>query len=1054
MLNPRFSRSLSATSKHFFSVRRTRFVASAIICTALSACGGGGKVTAPDSIGLGTNNGLSGRTSFVSTANAPLVGNARNYQSVNLSGNAAYAAMDTASASTTANTRVTTEGDIYRVLDAGKTLLNLNPYRGLQIVDLSNPTTPKILGRAAMSGTPTEMYRIGERVYVLLNSWSQYRRVQKESASSLERFNGAAIITVDISNRAAPKIIASMPVDGYLGASRMSSGGGKNALYITAQKYGSAGGESYVKSFAIDSQGILQAKSNISLGGYVQAIQASNERLMVASIDPASVKGNYWRSQVSIVDISSTEGVMIKGADVPVSGVIRQKNNMHIQGNIMRIVSAASTSAWGFIVLNGEVTRTADVITVVDLNQNNTNQISPTTTTSTSTSTSTTTAPTSNPNDNHVETFNIADISKPIAIDHDTFGTGQQLYGTTFLPDRAFFVTYLRQDPFHAFSISADGQMQEENAFVVSGWNDFFIPVQTNTRLIGVGHNDQNNRRALAISLYDITNLKNTQPLIARSEIDLSYSSSEANWDDRAFTVLENATSVVAADGKTLETGLVLLPFTGWDNSSYAYRTGVQIFSFSATTLTRRGNMLQDTQVRRSFIGDSAASIAANLGANEVSLFNIANPDAPVKKSSLPLASNYTQFVALPNVGVRYQANDFGWWGMNSAAKRTDVIEVVALNDVDGNAPIASISVPAGSKIFALGNYLSLVSSEMVGSTMRSTIKTYDLAIPANPRLLSTFVSDEIQAAYNYSIYQMADCGIVFCSNYAYANTQVIAFDKALVFVGRSGQTGSSPDGTNTNRYWSNFSFQVLNLEDVTRPSLLPKIGMASNEESIDVIKNGNSLWINFQKIQAQLGANGEQQSKFFIKELGLNTPGNPQLGKEINIPGQLMTIVGNQFYSIEYSLVGRDYEPSLHMSLVQNDLAYLQASINLGKKYLTGLLANENAVAVTSIDATSYRYEMALYTVPSKEFTLQSSTQFDSGLTPLALRQDKILLQDWYGLFLYDISQLKSPKVQAYFPAMGWYGSASFINKDVYLPASYYGIYQFKLDTNNLPSL
>lgn len=1029
---------------------------SMFICLILSACGGG--TGSPNST-IPEQRQLTGRTSFVSSSTAPLIGRAAiSFDPANRSDDVVIA-MDAAATgqNVTSSTRTVTEGDIYRVLDAGKTLLNLNPYRGLQIVDLSNPVAPKMLGRVAMSGSPTEMYRLGDRVYVLMNSWSQYRTVQKEGKEVLDRFHGSALITVDIANRSAPKILASTPVDGYLGASRMSSGGGKSALYVTLQQYSGAGGEAMVKSFAIDAQGLLQEKTSLSLGSYVQAIQAVNERLMVASVDANAALTGAWRSRVSVIDISSPDGIMVKGNDVAVSGVVKQKNNMHIQGNIMRIVSSSSNNGWGFLVAAGELRRdpnpvfinnsfsepAAITVTVSDV-------IAPVG--SGSKSIATLAAPAvNNANTNHVETFNISDIAKPSALDHDTFGDGQQLYGTTFMADRAFFVTYLRKDPFHAFSITPDGVMQEESEFIVSGWNDFFMPVRANTRLIGVGHNDENNRRALAISLYDITNLKNAKPLIARAEIDLAYSSSEANWDDRAFTILDDATNVLAADGKTLETGLVLLPFTGWETTSNTYRSGVQIFSFSASTLTRRGSMDQETQVRRSFMGDSSKNIAVNLSSNELSLFSLANTDAPAKQASMNLAANYSQFVAFSNVGVRYLASDFGWWGNNSAAQRKDLVEVVALNDVDGNAALASITVPAGSKMFAVGGHLSLVSSELVKDIMRTTITTYDLSIPSSPRLLSNFVSDEILAANDYSLYYLGDCGFVRCR--ASVNTHVTVVGNALVFRSHTAQKSVAADGKSGLHFWSSDVFQVLTLDDFKHPALLPKISMAADEEGVDVIQNGSSLWINYRKLQTQLGQNGEQQSKYFVKELRLASPANPQWGKEINIPGQLMAIVGEQFYSLEYNQVGKNVEPSLHMLIIQDNLAYLQASTSLAGKYPTGLLADTSAIVLTSYDTTSYLTKMDIYTVPVKEFALQSSNELESGVDPKILRPGKLLVQDWYGLFLYDISQPKTPKVRAYFSATSWGGSLSVANKDIYLPANFYGIYQFNFDTVNLPA-
>src|SRR5690606_1180286 len=91
----------------------------------------------------------------------------------------------------------------------------------------------------------------------------------------------------------------------------------------------------------------------------------------------------------------------------------------------------------------------------------------------------------------------------------------------------------------------------------------------------------------LAASLWEIEDLENPQPLIARATVTDSYGWSEAQWDDRAFTVLENAVSV--QQGDVTETGLVLLPYSGYDPNTGTYGTGVQLFTFSRDTLTKRG---------------------------------------------------------------------------------------------------------------------------------------------------------------------------------------------------------------------------------------------------------------------------------------------------------------------------------------------------------------------------------------------------------------------------------------------------------------------------------
>ena len=104
---------------------------------------------------------------------------------------------------------------------------------------------------------------------------------------------------------------------------------------------------------------------------------------------------------------------------------------------------------------------------------------------------------------------------------------------------------------------------------------------------MGIGVNDETSR-TLAVSLYDITVLTNPEPLIAREQVEFGGGWSEARWDHRAFSVLEDAVEIKSPDGVE-ETGLVLLPFQGWDDTRETYVSGVQIFTFSETTLTRRG---------------------------------------------------------------------------------------------------------------------------------------------------------------------------------------------------------------------------------------------------------------------------------------------------------------------------------------------------------------------------------------------------------------------------------------------------------------------------------
>lgn len=975
------------------SVRQFRLALSLLFMMTLAACGGGGDVNTTSN----NSSQLSGQTSFVSA----------DRQTTGAIPNMAEDRVTATDTKTDSTTRTIVQGDIYRVLDAGKYLLNLNPTRGLQIIDLSDPAKPFIAGRAAMSGWPVEMYSVGERAYILMDNWSEYKRVQKNGQEVLDAYHGAVVVTVDISQRSAPKILGTTRVGNFISASRLSSvtgaTGSKHALYIAAQTYDNVSTDVVLKSFAIDAAGNLKEVTSLSLGGYARTLQAAGDKLMVANYHRIKAGGF---SEISIIDISSADGIMAQGGTVIAAGEVQQKHNMHIQGNVMRIVSH------GVGVLGNDVI-------------------------------------------NHVETFNITDIKKPVAIDHDTFGAGQQLFATYFMSDRAFFVTYLRKDPFHAFSISPDGMMKEESEFIVSGWNDFFVAVNDNARLLGVGHNDENNRRSLAISLYDVTNLTNKQPMLARAEIDLSHSWSEANWDDRAFTVLEAATDVLASDGKTRETGLVLLPFVAWDATSSAYQSGVQIFSFSDSSVTRRGVMQQDTQVARSIVPDRSnlsAALALNISASELSVFGLQNLQTPVAKSRLQLVANYAQFLVMNSasgqVGVRYRAADFSWWGAQSAAQRQDTVELVALNDADGNPAIGTIKVPEGSTMYEVDGKLVLVSTKYEEKGTLTTVLSYDISTPAAPKLLSQFSSDQIVTTNSYALYDKRICLWGRCGG---AAAEVKVLGKNLVFVSQSNATTSASDPSSAVRLNSVYGFQVLNLADASKPILQDKLNMTGDESAVGIVQSSAGLWVNYKKSQAEQTANGEALAKYFVKALTLTSAGKPQLGKEVNIPGELKVVQGDQLFTIEYNWKAKNQEPSLHMLILSNDLAYLQASLNLAGQYPTKLLVDGANVFLNAYDEKTYQYQVSLLQLTGKEFVPKSRISVGDYVELNLVQQSKLLLQNGYGLLVYDISKLDKSVPQAYFAANAWNGKLSVTGDQIFMAAGTYGIYQFNFATVNL---
>jgi hypothetical protein len=616
-----------------------------------------------------------------------------------------------------ADDRTVEEGDIYRVIRAGL-MVNLNTYRGLQVIDIDDTSAPRVIGRLPLSGSPIEMYMVGDYGVVLLNNWWGYWGGRDDI--EVNSFNGGMVALVDLRDPTTPSIIDIGRVPGYIQTSRLTRSMAGDAVYVVANEW-SEGSQTILRSFLVetpgdaagsDAQARLIAKGEVDLGGYIRDIQATPTRLMIARNQGWSRNNSEeWNgTYVTLIDISDPTGEVVEGGSVRVDGYVRKKSDMHIQGEILRVVS----SDW------------SDGSTVA--------------------------------------TWNIEDVQEPILVDSAEFGQGEDLFASLFMRDRAFFVTYRRVDPFHAFSIDSEGLIEERSEYIISGWNDFFRPTFDQTRLVGIGMDDQSPEgRQIAVSLYDITDLDSDEPFLDRAHGDLAgWSWSEARWDDRAFSVIEDAVEVDAEDG-SVETGLVLLPFSGYDDERSQYMSGVQIFTFSETSVTARGVMDHDSPVRRSF--EPEEGVVGNLSELSLSLFDRENPDQPTQLGRVDLAPDYSRLFFVGEGPSRHAVRLKGsrsmfyyYWGHNNNNLSPATLEVIAPGqDPDMGEVIASIEVPARADIKQVGDLLISIHSEAIYDEdterhlIEGDLQLIDFSTPEAPQARGSISLDDLQLAYSYN---------------------------------------------------------------------------------------------------------------------------------------------------------------------------------------------------------------------------------------------------------------------------------------------------------------
>lgn len=980
--------------------------------------------------------------------------------------------------------RTVEEGDIYRVLSDGF-ILNLNAYRGLQVLDVRDPSQPEIVGRAQVAGTPVEMYVVGDIAYVLLNNWQGYYGTR--STTRVESYNGGVVIAIDLSDRTQPYVLDRERIPGSISTSRMAREGDSVALYAVASKYGQYPNEedvlewsshTLVSSYALV-DGRIAARDEKDLGGYVGAIQATPNALAVAR--------NYgWRgdrnSHVAVFDISNPAGWMTELGEVAVSGRVAHKSNMDIRDGVLRVVSGAT---WGGTQAN------------------------------------------------HLETFAVADLkvdelTEEIA--HCEFGDGQNLFGTIFMEDRAFFVTYLRVDPFHAFALDTDGNCQEVSEFEVSGWNNYFRPVFDDSRLVGIGINDEDGSRTVSVSLYDTTDLANPNPLVARAEVDTERSWSEATWDDKAFSVLEGAISV-QSDGTT-ETGMVLAPFTGWSEDDHEYVSAVQIFTFSESSLTRRGVMLHGSPVRRTFQSDDET--VANLSDLELRLFAPANPDAPEELGRVSLAPNYSDFLVYGDYGARLDNSAefyWSWWGPQ-ADLPPSTIQIVALSEhADTAAPVAEIQIPAGARISQVGDLLLVADTRQVEEKSVTHIEVFDMSNPASPVLAGMVDGDAINAS-GYGGFP--DC--INCRSFRYfpQPAEQYALNKSLVFVERVQRseilgheevcnyraiqprcgddptreiacepiyrgwrrctsldgadatcTGeftscrSSEDGEvcepiafedipttescydyDRTRNWQSFNLHTVDLTNPAAPVFAEVVELPEGEEAVSVLADGDVLFVTVKRPEAAAEGDTHSYARYYVRRVDFHDPSAAEISDAANVPGTLVAVDGAVAFTRNQTWRGDNIETSLVRSILCNGTAYEQHSVEFGTETVDAIvLDGEDHVLVSHRLAWQDTRELGDDVTTYQELTILAdhnlqhfgTYEVDEWANLRTATSGRALFSVGGGVLVVNTEHPRNPYAQAFFPVRGWPSKFNLLSDRLIFAAGRYGLYDFDLGFFNL---
>ena len=493
------------------------------------------------------------------------------------------------SSSSVSSNRTVTESDIWK-LD-GDHLYFFNQYRGLQNIDVSDTAKPALLGTLRMPAAGEDLYQLDSTHVAILKRTPKELGWTSGSPTFDQSNQSGEVVVCDVSTP-EPTIVARVPFEGWLANSRLIGTALVIAKNVPRQDSGNLGWSTNLEvtgyDLSVPSAPVERntVKFSNSGGSWVSAVQSSNRCFMVAqpNYDYSGADGGY-HTLINLVDVSNPDGTLVKGGSANVNGFVQDKFKLHENGGVMSAVSAVS----GVDPQTGRWTSSSQL-----------------------------------------QNFDVTNLAHPAKLGSITVGQNESTRAVRFDGDRVYIVTVVQQDPLWIVDNTDPAQPTLSGELHVPGFSSYIEPL--GDRLVTVGRiwgddGTGNWQNRVSVSLYDVADA--TKPVqLSQLPIGTGWSSSEAEWDDKAFTVLPDE-------------GLIMLPYSsGWWFWGGGNNGGVQLVDLKRDSLALRGVIQHGFTPRRTAIKDDTVLA---LSASDLLTVDISDRDTPVVKADVELAWNVSR---------------------------------------------------------------------------------------------------------------------------------------------------------------------------------------------------------------------------------------------------------------------------------------------------------------------------------------------------------------------------------------------------------------------------
>jgi hypothetical protein len=595
--------------------------------------------------------------------------------------------------------------------------------------------------------------------------------------------------------------------------------------------------------------------------------------------------------------------------------------------------------------------------------------------------------------------------------------------------------------PFQVFDLSTPQAPKLAGTVTVPGsvWNILPAP---GSRIFALG-NDYRTFEGASVSLQYLDVTDPAQPkLLGTSTFGQGWAWTPAAGTFKAFTM--NAA-----------TGLVVLPFSGWDPTGGGYNNGLQLIEFTPTTVTTAGAAHTRGWVERGiFVGNRLVSLSDL----SLAVVDYTDPKTPRVVTELTLARNVV--TAQPN-GATIAEVSSDWWDYDTTTSQVRVLPIAnAEETADTGATVPTLDINGtGARVFTNGHYSYIVTHVRTATPCPGTPSgCFERAQQVQVVDLSSgtaVLRGKIQLPSDPGGWYGWGWGGFWWYDWWSGDDVVQVGGDALAF--RRWAPSYDAQGGYVD---SNSNLYVVDLANVDAPRVA----------SVVVQTDPQAWWGNMKVVGETLytthyewvddPTNQHGWVKYYLDSIDLTDRSRPRIGAKVNVPGLL--VGGNAadpsiVYTIDYRWDGETATNDFDVLRLHGSTATLVSHTTIhgwvGSTFVRGTQAYVSAQQYTQDGNNGGSSRVDLHAIdltnPAHPHDRIASDQGWGWL--LSVVGDRALVTSgWWGEQAIDVYQLRdgqAPQFEQTVRTRGWsVNSVSRQDQTLFLSSGYWGVQKIPL--------